>query len=130
MAGVRESCVGAHLALDEWRLRVDTGIDEDHAFAPGEVERVLDLQLEVDQHLDARHVRRFESCRQQRTHGIVAPARVAHGKHQRGRDAHPRTIESATEPSASSSSTDSGILPTACVAHDRQGSNARTATSM
>ena len=39
-------------------------------------------------------------------------------------------LASTTVPSASSSCTESGILPTACVAQERQGSKARTATSM
>ena len=119
------------------------GIDEDHLAAAEEVERVLDLQLEVGEQLDAWQGHGLEPLDRHRADRVVPPAWVADADDQHGRHRavlrHPQkphrscesfTRESMQVPSASISSIRSGILPRACVAHDRQGSKARIATSM
>ncbi len=65
-----------------------------------------------------------------RPDGVVAAARVAHGEDDDGRPHYARLRLCTSRPSASTSSTASGILPSAWVAQDRQGSKARMATSM
>jgi len=107
---------------------------------PEQIERMLDLQLEIGQQLNAGQVQRLQPLDGERTDGIVSPARVAdaddepRGDPGRGVQPH-RSCESFTSvsihaPSASNSSMLSGIRPSAWVAQDRQGSKARIATSI
>ena len=113
------------------RRRVHGGIHEHRQPPTLEIKRVLDLQLEVHHHLNAGEGLGFEALGQHRADRIVAPAGVADGEHDDRRDhARPLRSECSSAPSASRSSTASGILPSAWVAQDRQGSKARTATSM
>ncbi len=146
MRGVAgERCGGRDLAQVEGGGGADTGIDEEREPTAGEVQRVLDLQLEVVDQLEIARVRPAaepcgEAVEEPRADRVVAAAAIADGKDDdAGRHARcaprvtpvpSRRSASTSWPSASRSSTASGILPSACVAHDRQGSNARIATSM
>jgi membrane peptidoglycan carboxypeptidase len=81
----------------------------------------------------------LQAIEQQGPERVVTAAGVAAGENHDGCERHGE-LPSPTQavdlrreispPSASCSSSCSGILPSACVAHDRQGSKARMATSM
>lgn len=129
---------------------------EQHPRAPAQIQRVLDLELEVGEAFDAGQPHRLDRVDEQRPERIVPPARVAPAEHQHwrgyhrlqpgarrghfvplhrrtvlpGHGAHALYFRSSSVPSASTSVTSSGILPSAWVAQDRQGSKARMATSM
>ena len=62
------------------------GIDEDHELPSLQVQRVLDLQLILDQYLDIRETRIVESLRQHGAERIVTAARIADRQHQQGCD--------------------------------------------
>lgn len=140
----------------EWGRTGHAGVDEKGEIAAFQIHRVLDLELEIGDQIARNRgqtpISRFmksgsvpyflrrpvpgEQFKQLRPEGVVAPARVAVGedKQRRGQAAH-RPSEflfkrSMIFPPASTSSTSSGILPTAWVAQDRHGSKARIATSM
>jgi hypothetical protein len=81
----------------------------------------------------------LQAIEQHRPERVVTAAGVAAGENHDRRERHEelpspgQAVELSREisrPSASCSSSCSGILPSACVAHDRQGSKARMATSM
>src|SRR5450631_166538 len=119
-------------------LHPHAGIDEHHAPPPDEIERVLDLQLKVGEtfHLPAVDLgaqRLFRAVDEERPQGIVSARRVSDTEDEQRRR-HSRspflTSRSTRAPVASTISTTSGIFPRAWVAQDRQGSNARMATSM
>src|SRR5512139_342918 len=133
MRGVQEVGGSRGAPQLERPRRARAGIHEHHSLSPFEIERVLDLQLELGDHFDARKRRRLEPRGELGPERVVTAARIADGEHQHRRpSAHfeLRTSVSTTVPAASTSCTSSGILPIACVAHERHGSNARTATSM
>ena len=118
----------------EWRRRLFPSIDEQGELPARQVEHVLDIELEVldqfdlpDQPFIVEPV--GQSSAEQRADGVVAPARVADREDDQWRR-HALLSACTTCPSTSTSSTASGILPSACVAQDRQGSKARMATSM
>ena len=75
--GVQEVGRGHHASQLERRRRARARIHEDHPLSPDEVERVLDLQLELADHLDARHRGRLDPRREFGPDGVVAAARVA-----------------------------------------------------
>lgn len=111
-------------------LQTDCGIAKKHQIDPAKVERMLELQLENLQHLDHRtmHTHPLDQSHAER---IVTAGGIADAKNEyRARLAQSRTRRSSVAPSADSSSSTSGIWPSAWVAHDRHGSNARIATSM
>lgn len=82
---------------------------------------MLDLQLEIRQQLDAGRQLRVERRDAGRAERIVTAARVADADQQWRVFHQSRRRLLTVLPSTSSSSTISGILPSACVAHDRQG---------
>src|SRR5574340_1419553 len=143
----------------EWARTRHTGIDEQGEIAPFQINRVLDLELEIGDQLEFGPVGILlptldKQIEQLRPKGVVAPARIAVSEDKQRRLQAVHTIfhalqriesrsalvvhrpseflfnRSITFPPTSTSSTSSGILPTAWVAQDRHGSKARIATSM
>ncbi len=121
----------------EWWFGLQAGIDEEDEAPFLQIERVFHLQLEIGQALDTGQAQRSDALDEERAKCIVATRRVAPAENQNrrghGRLQVPRmsrTMRSSAVPPAPTISTSSGILPSACVAQDRQGSKQRIATSM
>ena len=131
MAQQRRSGIRRDRTQFERLPKTDGRIDEQHRRCVAQIQRVLDLQLILGQqfHPGRRHL--FDARPQLRAECIITTGIIADREHhQRGDSAQSRTTRSNTSPSAATSSTTSGIWPSAWVAHDRQGSKARIATSM
>mgnify|MGYP000908904585 CR=1 FL=1 len=114
-------------AQREGRRRALAGIDEKRGAPILQIQRMLDLELEILDQLERVSQPFFvqphlQASEQQRPEGIVATAGVAAGEHDERRDAQLRLRLCTSVPSGSRSSTVSGILPSACVAQDRHGS--------
>ncbi|MPM59802.1 hypothetical protein SDC9_106648 [bioreactor metagenome] len=135
MGGVAGNVGGENPLEDVGGRGVFAGIDEQGEFPARQVEGVFDIELEVFDQFDA-FGQPFpfqpggQPAEQFRADGVVAAAGVADGEDDDGRPHYARLRLCTSRPSASTSSTASGILPSAWVAQDRQGSKARMATSM
>ena len=111
-------------------------IDEQREITANEIGGVLGLQLKVRDEFDIvprRRDQRFGTTQELRPERIVAATRIAPGENDEARHASPaagwltvpsesRRRMSTCRPAASTSSTSSGIWPSACVAQDRHGS--------
>lgn len=125
----------------KWARTGYAGIDKQGEIAAFQINRMLDLQLKIGDQFEFGPLGMLrpalgKQIKQLRPKCVVAPARIAVSEdEQRRRQTEHRPSEflfnrSITFPPASTSSTASGILPTAWVAQDRHGSKARIATSM
>ena len=134
VGGVGDAGGGFDLAEGVGGRGVFAGVDEQGKLAALQVEGVFDLELEVFDQLELPgqlfiFEPFFELTAEFRPDRIVAAAGVADGEND-DRCAHDLLRACTWVPSGSMISTSSGILPSAWVAQERQGSKARMATSM
>ena len=114
--------LGAISAKRERRGRVLAGVDEQRRLRAVEIERMLDLQLEILDRRDVRPAGARHAREQQRPQPVVAARVVAPAEDDEPQVAQPLRARETSAPSASTRSTSSGILPSAWVAQDRHGS--------
>lgn len=77
---------GRRTQLEGCGGRSGTRVDENDEFPLLQVQRVLDLQLILDQYLDAGQTRIVESLRKHGTECIITAARIAHRQHEQRRN--------------------------------------------
>jgi len=95
----------------------------EHPVAVGQASRIFDLKLVIGLHRVSGQGQLAEGRGEGRAEAVVAPAGIAPGEDEGRWSAHAGlAMRSISIPSEPTSVTSRGIWPSACVAHERQGS--------